>query len=188
MEGINKFVNATTVIVFIVAFLLGYGTSSRLVSRDKGLEAVTQETSQQGEYKAPQVASPTVSPVSSVADVSAAIGGGKMNESQEDAGGMVSADDQAAGSTVSVSVNASKPVWVVVHEDSEGAPGSILGAQLFATGSHEGVVDLLRGTEIGQEYYVMLHSDDGDRKFDYKKDLPVKDATGAVIMHGFMAN
>jgi hypothetical protein len=34
----------------------------------------------------------------------------------------------------------------------------------------------------------MLHSDDGDKKFDAAKDLPLKNAKGDVIMKPFRAS
>lgn len=91
--------------------------------------------------------------------------------------------DQAPGNTVVVSqVVFEKTGWAVVHEDRDGAPGNILGAQRFEAGTSKGTIELLRGTVEGGKYYVMLHSDNGDGTFDHKVDLPIKDSDGNVIM------
>ncbi len=104
-------------------------------------------------------------------------------------GSAIAVDDQAPGLTVAIKfVTLAKDGWVVVHEDRDGKPGNILGAQLFFVGQNQsGSVDLLRGTEEGRVYYAMLHNDDGDRKFDHQKDLPLTDPQGNIILMRFVA-
>ncbi len=160
----------TTVIVFIVAFLLGYGTSARIVNRNRAGTPAPQETAQTDNTKQ----------VSSLADVSAAI-------IDTNTANSITADDQPAGTMVAIAVKTEKEAWVAVHEDANGKPGNILGAQIFPAGTHLGKINLLRGTESGKKYYAMLHADDGDRAFDYTTDLPLKDMAGEPIMHAFMA-
>ncbi|MBI2056098.1 MAG: hypothetical protein HYT37_01855 [Candidatus Sungbacteria bacterium] len=101
-------------------------------------------------------------------------------------GGKIAMNEQAAGMSVAVA-NVSLPVsgWVAIHEDAGGKPGKILGARRFEKGTHAGVVELLRKTEDGKAYYAMLHADDGDRLFDAKKDMPMKDVSGAAVMAKF---
>ena len=97
--------------------------------------------------------------------------------------------DQAAGNKVILSsVLLEKSTWVVVHEDRDGKPGNILGAHRFNAGVSLGVVELVRGTTAGGVYYTMLHIDDGERGFDYKKDIPLTDADGNFVLTRFMAN
>jgi len=99
----------------------------------------------------------------------------------------LSVQDQPAGLKVLVdSVTMSEQGWIVVHEDREGAPGNILGAGRFETGTSSGEVTLLRNTVEGGKYYVMIHADDGDGEFDYTKDLPLME-DGAPIMVTFGA-
>jgi hypothetical protein len=88
---------------------------------------------------------------------------------------MVSVQDQSAGDMVAIGrVDMTVDGWVVIHEDRDGAPGNILGAQRFDAGSYSGgQVELLRGTVAGGKYYVMLHADDGDKMFDHKLDMPI---------------
>ncbi len=160
----------TTVIVFIVAFLLGYGTSARIVNRNRAGAPAPQETAQTDNAKQ----------VSSLADVSAAMADTNTTNS-------ITADDQPAGTIVAIAVKIEKESWAVIHEDVGGKPGKILGAQFFPAGTHLGKIELLRGTDAGKKYYAMLHADDGDRAFDYTTDLPLKDMAGEPIMHAFMA-
>lgn len=103
-------------------------------------------------------------------------------------GNAIAVNDQAAGGKVDIQmVTLAKDGWVVVHGDMDGKPGGILGARRFNAGENQtGVVELLKPTEEGKVYYAMLHSDDGDRAFDYKKDLPVADPQGNAIMMRFV--
>lgn len=102
-------------------------------------------------------------------------------------GGKIAVSEQAAGMSVKIaSVYLPVAGWVAVHEDAGGTPGKILGARRFEKGAYTGVaVELLRGTENGKIYYAMLHTDDGDRAFDAKKDALVKDASGSAVMVKF---
>jgi len=96
--------------------------------------------------------------------------------------------DQPAGNSVVVSkVTLEKAAWVVVHEDRDGAPGNILGALWLPAGTAtQASVELLRDTQAGKAYYVMIHEDTlSDKQFDHAQDLPLKDASGAVIMMKF---
>ena len=104
-------------------------------------------------------------------------------------GNSVLVNDQAAGKMVRVvTLNLAQDGWVAIHEDRDGKPANILGAQWFPAGQGQsGSVDLLRSSENGKVYYAMLHSDDGDRKFDHTKDLPLADPQGSPIMVRFLA-
>lgn len=179
----------TLIIVFVIAFLLGYGTSARVINRSKSgatqkatESAATAETEKAEETKTAEEtaekAEEAKSDTSALAQISATLGLG-INT--------VSANDQPAGESVSVVVKAEKDVWVAVHEDTGGKPGSILGAQLFTKGTTTGTVDLLRRLMAGRKYYAMLHADNGDRKFDPKKDMPLVGSTGGVIADTFLA-
>jgi hypothetical protein len=95
---------------------------------------------------------------------------------------LINVVDQKPGIMVSIgSVDMPADGWVVVHEDRNGTPGNILGAQRFDAGSYAGgQIELLRTTLIGGQYYVMLHADDGDKLFDHKLDLPLAPTAGIV--------
>lgn len=76
-------------------------------------------------------------------------------------------EDQKAGKEVSVSgFTFVSPQWIAVYDDREGALGWILGAKRFLPGDTGGVIPLLRATEVGKKYYVLIHNDDGDLQFN----------------------
>lgn len=95
----------------------------------------------------------------------------------------VAVSNQPAGNMVKLdSVSMTFDGWVVVHEDRDGKPGNILGAQRFDKGTYtSGQVELLRGTVAGGKYYVMLHDDDGDRVFDHTKDTPHMENGNTIV-------
>jgi len=94
--------------------------------------------------------------------------------------------DQFPGNIVYLSsVQLAQPGFVVIHKDNKGTPGDIIGYQYFDKGINPGKITLTTPTAEGQTYYAMLHSDDGDKKFDAKLDLPLKDAAGNIIMKVF---
>lgn len=99
----------------------------------------------------------------------------------------VAVHDQAAGMSVVVaSVTLTQDGWVAIHEDANGKPGRITGAQRFNAGRYENVmVDLLVPTDGGETYYAMLHIDDGDRQFDLKKDLALMGGDNTPVMTSF---
>lgn len=101
----------------------------------------------------------------------------------------VEVDDQKVGSTVFLkSIKFENAGWVAIHDNNEGVPGNILGAAWFPSGENSGLVELLRNTENGKTYFAMIRSDDGDKKFDNKIDVPITDASGAIIMAKFMTS
>lgn len=105
-----------------------------------------------------------------------------------DSGRAISASNQPAGGFVDVDiVKFENPGWVVIYEERDGKAGNILGAQLFDAGTFTGKVDLLRETIAGGTYYAVLHTDDGDREFDFTKDLPIEDSFGGFITAVFVA-
>ncbi len=96
--------------------------------------------------------------------------------------------DQYPGNVVYISsVQLAKGGWVEIHADNNGTPGEIIGSQWFDAGINPGKITLTKPTVEGGLYYAMLHSDDGDKKFDATKDLPLKDSRGNVIMKPFRA-
>ena len=85
------------------------------------------------------------------------------------AGETVMVQDQSAGMGVSItSMNLTRETWVAVRDSR-----SILGAGRFSPGATSGTVKLLRATEVGKAYQVVVYVDDGDKKFDFKVDAVV---------------
>ena len=100
-------------------------------------------------------------------------------------GEAVTVGNQPAGSFVSVSsVTIAQTGWVAVRD----ASGHVLGAARVDAGTHTAVqVPLLRNTETGGSYQVLLYADDGDKVFDLHKDTLVMNADGSVAGASFSA-
>jgi hypothetical protein len=97
--------------------------------------------------------------------------------------------DQFPGNIVYLSsVQLAQPGWVVIHKDNAGTPGAVIGSAYFEKGISPGKITLTSPTVEGGIYYAMIHSDNGDKKFDAVKDLPLKDASGNIIMKLFRAS
>lgn len=97
--------------------------------------------------------------------------------------------DYSPGKIVTVAkVKLESNGYVVVHEDSKGSPGAILGySKLISEGdSMDVVVGLTREVRSGEQVYAMLHLDDGDGRFDPKTDLPAKDYLGNPVWISFV--
>ena len=94
---------------------------------------------------------------------------------------LFSVADQSAGGVVYISnLTFPKESWIAVREDNNGAMGNILGARRYPIGEHTGAIELLRNTEPGQTYYAVIYIDDGDKKFDHKKDISLVDSDGNI--------
>lgn len=83
----------------------------------------------------------------------------------------VSVDDQPAGDNVRVvEAKLSRVSWIAVRDDMR-----IYGAARVTPPQGGGTVSditvpLLRNTEAGKTYSVVVYADDGDNVFDFKKD------------------
>lgn len=76
--------------------------------------------------------------------------------------------------------------WIAVHDDQNGQPGRILGANYLPAGSYQNqMVSLLRGITDGGSYFAIIHDDNGDKIFDYKTDLPRKNTAGQIQLANF---
>jgi hypothetical protein len=94
--------------------------------------------------------------------------------------------DQYPGNVVYLSsVQMQSPGWVEIHKDNAGQPGAIIGSVYAPAGISPAKVTVSQPIVDGATYYAMLHSDNGDQKFDAKTDLPLKDSNGNIIMRIF---
>jgi hypothetical protein len=107
-------------------------------------------------------------------------------ESQEIQGYELRVSDQFFGEHVLIDhLSLKDTVWVAIYEDRNGKPGNILGAKVFDAGEYENQqIELLRATQGESTYYTILHFDDGDRKFDFTKDLELME-DGKMIQRVF---
>jgi DNA-binding beta-propeller fold protein YncE len=100
---------------------------------------------------------------------------------------LVTVTDQMPGGAVSVErVEINEDGWVVVHETEAGHVLNALGAARLDAGTHESVrVDLLRETNPGGTYAIILYTDNGNKEFEIRGDLPMIDAEGNPVMQSF---
>lgn len=105
-------------------------------------------------------------------------------------GALLTIVDQPAGYAVIVAhLELPKSGWVAVHEVLPGdIIGNVLGAVRRDTGSYDAVVvDLLRATESGSSYAVVLYADNGNKEFDIRADIPITREDGTPIVERFAA-
>lgn len=100
----------------------------------------------------------------------------------------VTASDQAASNTVVVDfASFTQGGYVEIHEASAGKPGKIIGSSPYLPAGEQSNVEvqLSRTTKAGETLFAMLHSDDGDQKFNGKTDVPITDAEGNIVLTPF---
>lgn len=112
---------------------------------------------------------------STIADRSPGVTGGSENAGTP---GQLFVDvtGQSAGESVTIDQAAvSVPTWIAVHETRNDGLGNVLGAKWVPEGEHTDVaVSLLRSTEPGQQYFVTLYEDNGDKQFSHTQDTLVQ--------------
>lgn len=95
-------------------------------------------------------------------------------------------EDQFPGTVVFVSnVTLPKGGWVVIHRESGGAPGEIVGAGYFGADVLTGEVNLSKTSQEGEKYYAVLYRDNGDLNFDPKTDLLYRDGNNQPVLASF---
>ena len=100
----------------------------------------------------------------------------------------IKVSDQAEGMKVVIdSARLGTSSWIAVRETRGSELANILGAGRYDAGNYESLeIELSRNTVDGNQYYVVIYEDDGDRIFDWKKDKLVKNGD-EIIKFGFKA-
>ena len=97
--------------------------------------------------------------------------------------------DQRPGNSVSINrALLNQPGYVVVHEESDGQAGAILGSStLLPKGEHSRVsVTLSRPARDGETLYVMIHAEgNNNQTFEAASDPAVQGSQGDSIMASF---
>lgn len=173
---VGLFIAIAFIIGLLVGVVLGLAFNSEISSKT-GLfddeKVITEDTTEDTADKMSDV--PTKKPLSVTVD--------------EERNTLV-VSDQTAGQSVTASlISLSQDGWVAVHElFPDGEPKRILGARHFDAGEHVGEkIPLLRNTEPEEEYAVILHADDGDDEFTFKREVPVRTAGGGRLEVRFLA-
>ncbi len=98
--------------------------------------------------------------------------------------GSVEVSNQSAGKVVQVeNVSIDGTGWVAIREVGlDGELQNILGAVYIESGVHENLpVPLLRRTEEGNNYAVVLFSDDGDHIFNHTSDAMLENDGNLIL-------
>lgn len=85
-------------------------------------------------------------------------------------------------------VSMSKPGFIVIHEDTNGTAGEIIGASELVDNGESRNIGIYVRMVAGAGYYAMLHADDGDGLFNPETDGPVLDKNNEPVMTRFNAN
>lgn len=168
-NGMNN--KAQFIIIFLVGFLLGLlvgptFTSDKLASDNvNDTDVVKEEESTTSEVK-----NGTEKPTTSAVGINT-----------------IAVDNQIAGDRVMLSkIVIEEEGWVVVHEVVDGVLTNALGASRLNPGVHnDGYVELLRNTESGSVYFVVLYSDNGDGEFKLADDHPLMNSKSELISTTF---
>lgn len=159
------------VLIAIIAFVVGLGASWYVFERDTGINVET-----------PEISDTTTSTYVKTN------GGNPISAVASSGGNIIVVNNQSAGYSVVIqSVSFENPGWVAIHEERDGGLGNTLGAGWFPAGENSGTIELLRGTISGGTYYAVLHNDDGNKRYDYKVDTFLTDASGNAIIVKFVA-
>ncbi len=98
---------------------------------------------------------------------------------------MIVIQEQRPGNTVTASqVHFAEPGFIVIHEDVDGAPGTIIGSSslLPAGESSQIKITLTKSVADGAKLHAMLHSDtDNSGTFSASSDREVQSRLGGAI-------
>ena len=83
----------------------------------------------------------------------------------------------------------SRPGYVVIFNDEEGVPGSVIGqSDLLQSGGEHFIVPIVNPLKEGEVYYALLYHDDGNERFRLDQDIQVVDTQNSVILMNFIAS
>ncbi|PJE64904.1 MAG: hypothetical protein COU90_00080 [Candidatus Ryanbacteria bacterium CG10_big_fil_rev_8_21_14_0_10_43_42] len=191
--------NADVIVVAIVAFLIGFGSASLFGGNTDGVSNLQNGDGQEitdisdvpfeipGNMDNEDTSSDTVNNTAN--DVTGMESMDAMETAVSTAGeNVISVDNQRAGNSVRITrVGLAVSGWVAVREVSQGVFGNVLGAAWFPAGMHTDVdVELLRGTEGGEEYAAVLYVDTADdHQFFIEQEQLVTNEAGSMVMSSF---
>lgn len=77
--------------------------------------------------------------------------------------------------------------YIIIHEEKNEGPGPILGSSsIIPAGEITNIdISISRPGKVGENMYAMVHSDNGDDKFDPTDDKPAFSEDGNIVMMRF---
>jgi len=197
-ENSDKNGQLKAVILLLIGFIAGFATYAFSISGESTVSSDSDNTEEElvkeGELSNEEIA--TSSEISEIFQKE-----NEISEKEEtdiylkttpntllNEGYSFSVTDQSAGGVVYVShLVFAKDAWVAVREDDNGQLGNVLGAHWYPAGEHSGAIELLRNTQPEKKYYVVIYVDNGDKKFDFKKDALLVNESGDATASIFRA-
>lgn len=176
-ERVYQVIIGVLVLVILVGGALMMSKRGAVSSSVNSEDATSSEESLEDEGS-------SASDASSGEEMTGADSGVSTDSSTVAQGDSVSAVDQGAAKVaIAQSVTLSKLGWVAVRDSRDW----ILGAERLMAGTHKDVaITLLRATEAGKTYEMVLYADDGDMAFDLHKDSLIKESDGSDVSAAFL--
>lgn len=80
--------------------------------------------------------------------------------------------------------------FIVIHKDSSGAPGKIIGiSNLLEPGDYSGIkIDTSEEVQDGDRLYAMIRKDNGDSVFDTQEDNPITNKEDDLVFARFKSS
>lgn len=184
---VRKKIRTVAIVTGVVALVLGFEIGMFVGQRKNvpvvAVGGVAQNTAQQGALGSSTNDSRATANSAAVVDTNALAIGSALSAPSVAA---ITVSDQKPGITALVSlVSTDAPAWLALRENANGLVGNILGAKRIDVGTNGNVeIPLLRATQAGKSYFVVLFKDNGDKVFDFKTDAPMT-ADGVLISKTF---
>ncbi len=95
--------------------------------------------------------------------------------------------DDGANTVAIASVISDGPGWIVIHADSDGSPGPVIGHEAVADGENTQVVVTIDPEGLTPTLWAMLHVDAGEEGvYEFPGDDVPARVDGTVVMSSFM--
>lgn len=108
--------------------------------------------------------------------------GGEMGGGMMASGGNSIQLDESNKKSILAMITLEKPGFMVTHDQDNGKAGKILYASSLLSKGQNTIVAVTVDMKKGQTYYLMLHYDNGDEKFNAMDDKPVTGNNGSPVM------
>ena len=94
--------------------------------------------------------------------------------------------DDGANTVTIASVTSDGPGWIVIHADSDGSPGPVIGHEAVADGENTPVVVTIDPEELTPTLWAMLHVDAGEEGiYEFPGDDVPARVDGTIVMSSF---
>ena len=172
MSEVEKQEGQKTVVAFITGLLIGgllvwvFSSSPEKIQTETETDTAVTEITDDSDASTEGTTSVSDVKTNDAPKATVVVGNGSLTVTNQDAG------DTVVLTKVSYP---EKSGWIVVSDYAGGAPGNILGAARYNLDDEltPESVSLVRKTVAGSSYQVMFYTDNDDKSFSVKDDMPV---------------